>query len=425
MGEIEPRRAYKPPFGTLIDLPPISSPLKLNLSPRHCPAMQFSSLVALTLMAALSSVFASPLPGKTLTIPISKKRDLFTLANSQVVNFGAVTAHLNSLKSKYATTLASYQKNTGQVHPLVVSIPIIKRATGTVSLTDVQESLWHGAITLGSSTAQCDFDTGSADIIIEPEAYSPGSTAKDTGKTFTASYGDGTTASGEVYTDTVSVGGLKTTSVSIGASSSDFLSSDEGDSGICGMSYPSISVLGSGSTPFFDALIKNGVVSSHSFTFTLSTSGSRIYLGGVDPNAGSPSYTSISNQGYWQVSDSSINGISTSSIVDTGTSLIVAPTATARSVFKAVGATTFTQDGTLYGAYNCNSAPTVTYRFGSFSKSLSAATLSIGTTNNGQCVLSVVGEDIGINAVIAGDSFLQNVHAVFDRTNNRVGFTSQ
>ena len=181
-----------------------------------------------------------------------------------------------------------------------------------------------------------------------------------------------------------------------------------------------------GSTPFFDALTKAGAVTSKVFTFTLSTGSSRLYLGGVDPNAGTPTYVSVdSSQGFWGAT-SSINGRSTSSIVDTGTSLIVAPTSFAQSFFSSLsGVQTFTQDGTLYGAYDCNSPPSVTYKFGSFSKKLSAASETFGTTTDGQCVLSLVGQDTGLNAVIAGDSFLQNVHAVFDRASSRLGFSSQ
>jgi len=180
-----------------------------------------------------------------------------------------------------------------------------------------------------------------------------------------------------------------------------------------------------GSTPFFDGLVNAGAVTSKVFTFTLSTGSSRLYLGGVDPNAGTPTYVSVdSSQGFWTAS-STINGASTSSIVDTGTSLIVAPTSFAKTFFRSLGVTTFTQDGALYGAYDCSSPPSVTYKFGSFSAKLSASTVTFGQTNDGQCVLSLVGQDTGLNAVIAGDSFLQNVHAVFDRGNNRLGFSKQ
>lgn len=420
--------------------------------------MHFLQHTTIALLALSTAVLTAPVPSSssssssnTISIPITKRRDTsFTFANSNEVDFTKTTAHVKKIKSKYQSTLASYKANTGKAHPLealIIDPSVEKRApkstksagaktknskvdavtTGSVSLTDVQDSLWHGAITLGSSTMQCDFDTGSADIIINKSAYTPGSSAIKTGRTFEATYGDGTTASGSVYTDSVTIAGLTTSGVSIGRASSNYISTaTEGDSGICGMSYPSLSVLGSGSTPFFDALIKNKVVGKNVFTFTLASSGSSLYLGGVDPKAGTPVYTNVdTSPGYWTVSSSSINGISTSSIVDTGTSLIVAPTSFAKSFFKSVGATTFTQDGVLYGSYDCSKTPTVTYKVGSFSQKLSAATTSLGKTNSGSCILSIVGEDTGLNAVIAGDSFLENVHAVFDRSANRIGFSSQ
>jgi Eukaryotic aspartyl protease len=79
-----------------------------------------------------------------------------------------------------------------------------------------------------------DFDTGSSDTLVGPEAYNPSksSTSKDTGTTFEDSYGDGTTASGEVYQDVLTIGGLKANTAYIGRSQSDFV--DQG-AGIAGM----------------------------------------------------------------------------------------------------------------------------------------------------------------------------------------------
>ena len=65
-----------------------------------------------------------------------------------------------------------------------------------------------------------DFDTGSSDLFLPgPDCgstcsghttYDPSSssTSKDVGKSFSLAYGDGSTVSGEQYTDTVSIAGL-------------------------------------------------------------------------------------------------------------------------------------------------------------------------------------------------------------------------
>ena len=65
-----------------------------------------------------------------------------------------------------------------------------------------------------------DFDTGSSDLFLPSpgcgancsghKLYDPSasSTAKDLSKTFSLSYGDGSTADGELFTDVVKVAGL-------------------------------------------------------------------------------------------------------------------------------------------------------------------------------------------------------------------------
>lgn len=74
--------------------------------------------------------------------------------------------------------------------------------------------------------------------------------------------------------------------------------------------------------------------------------------------------------------------------------------------------------------YDCDSPPTVTFNYGGKRVTLSDDTVSFGTTNDGSCVLSVVGGDVGIDAWVVGDSFIRNVYTVFDMGNTRVGFAN-
>lgn len=123
--------------------------------------MQFLQHVILALMAFSCASLAAPAPKDTMTIPIQKKRGMFLLPDSNEIDFAKVNQHMTQLKAKYASRLESYKANTGAVNPLqALGIDLTKRATGSVALIDEQEALWHGPITLGSSTSQCDFDTG-------------------------------------------------------------------------------------------------------------------------------------------------------------------------------------------------------------------------------------------------------------------------
>lgn len=108
---------------------------------------------------------------------------------------------------------------------------IAKRATGAVPLTDDNNTLWQGTISVGTPAQSytVDFDTGSSDIFLPGlnctqncqghKTYNPPSsrTSVNRQKTFTLRYGDGSTVSGQQYTDVVAVGSLPVSSRFLGA----------------------------------------------------------------------------------------------------------------------------------------------------------------------------------------------------------------
>jgi Eukaryotic aspartyl protease len=137
----------------------------------------------------------------------------------------------------------AYKQNTGQPHPLAGGIDFKtsnKRDTGRVPLTDYYADLWYGTISIGTPPKTftgmtllspsksmsdpvlytVDFDTGSSDLFIPStncdsscsghKLYNPhaSSTSHDLKKNFTLIYGDGSTVSGEQYTDVVTICGL-------------------------------------------------------------------------------------------------------------------------------------------------------------------------------------------------------------------------
>lgn len=397
--------------------------------------MQLKLSFVAGLIAASALATAAPLEQQErgLNIDIEKRANL-KVEGTDKIDWVKVDAHMNRLRAKYQKSLANFEKNTGKVHPSKRELPeeLAKRATGSVGLTDQQGGeLWTGTMAYGTpaQSFSIDFDTGSSDTLVNPGAYNPSasSTSKTNGDTFSTAYGDGTTAQGTIYTDTVHIGGLSATNTAIGVSNQQFLDSSEGSAGISGMAFPQLAAFGSKYLPYFFRLKQAGAVTSGKFQFDLRTSGSSLFLGGTNSAKYSttPVYVSVdSNNGFWQV-PASVNGQSIDSIVDTGTTIIVAPTSQAQTLFNQLGLPTFTQDGSTYAYYNCNSPPKVTFKYGSYTKTLSAATTSFGTTNSGQCVLSVAGSNLGLNAWVTGDSWLQNTVAIFDTDNNRVGFANK
>lgn len=130
------------------------------------------------------------------------------------------------------------------LNPLTTSVPLEKMHSlmpksnsGTVSdsqfpfLASPRTNALLGKISVGTPavTYTVDFDTGSSDLFLPASScgstcsghtkYNPSSssTSKALGKSFTLSYGDGSSVSGKQYTDTVKIAGLTSTKQTLGA----------------------------------------------------------------------------------------------------------------------------------------------------------------------------------------------------------------
>lgn len=385
--------------------------------------MKLSVSFVTALAAAAGFASAAPHPSSEsftgVHIPV-EKRLIPGLLPDGIIDPPKIAKHIEDIKAKYARTSAAMQANEGGK---------AKRGNANIPLTSQQDgSFWSGNVKIGGQTLSIDFDTGSADALVN---YTPGSSATRTSKTFSNSYGTADapeTFSGHVYQDTFSVGSLSANKASIGRVEQGGNIVD-GANGLIGLGYPALSSFGSQYPPVFDTLINNNALDSKVFGFALGPTGSAsLVLGGTDTSkyTGSITYTALSRQAYWQV-PSTVNGQSVSSIVDSGTTLIIADTGSgsAQTFFKKIGAQTFTQDGVLYGAVSCTSPPAVTFNFGGKSVTLTKSASIYGQTNDGRCVLSVVGSNVGQNAWINGDPLFLSSYVVFDRSRNAVGFATR
>lgn len=408
------------------------------------------------------------------------------------VNARSLRAHLKWTDKKYRSTFTAYQSNTGSSHPLAPpSVPprqsreaerkrresleeysnlpgfaresVAARSSsvpGAISLTEENGDMWIGAISVGSPPQNFTvvFDTGSSDILLPSAScnstcdghsrYDPSqsTTSVNLNQTFSLTYGDGSSAVGELYSDDVLIGGYEAVNQTLGAAvtySANFQAPTFNSDGLLGLGFPQISVYGQ--PPVFQTLISDGAVPESLFGITLSSvSGkSELMIGATDTemyNQSSMVYVSVSLAAYWQIRMDGLMrpGLNNSgdvvianttsyaeAIVDTGTTLIVTSDDNAQKYYADVpGAELVPSLGSGVWSVPCDSIgsilPSITFGGQAFAVSSSTFNLGQVSDNSTNCVAGLAGG--GSDYYIIGDVFLQNVYTVFDVGNSRVGF---
>ncbi|KAI0060071.1 acid protease [Artomyces pyxidatus] len=409
--------------------------------------MYFSAAFVLAALPFLASAVPIQAPRSGLAIPIAKRRTSNPLAHAKKV------AHSVALCSKIQKGFKAYERNTGKAHSLAGSIKsevLAKRDTGSDPLTDDEAQLWYGAISVGTpaKTFTVDFDTGSSDLFLPASTcgstcsghtlytVKSSSTAKDLKKTFSLAYGDGSTVSGEQYTDTVSIAGLTATKQTLGAAktySEGFESSEFPADGLMGMGFESISDYNA--NPVFQTLVADNQVDDASFGFYFASSGSELYLGGTNSDlyTGDFTYIPVTQEGYWQ---STVDGVSvdgqqavssTAAILDTGTTQIVGDQDGIDAIHQQIpGAAAAPQYGDGIYTIPCDFNTPISVTFGGTEFDLDPSTVQIGPVEDGSstCVSGFAYDTSLDEFWIFGDVFLQNVYTQFDVGNSQIGFAS-
>jgi cathepsin D len=423
----------------------------------HLTLYTFSAVLAL-LPFLVNTI---PIPSQTsfevgtgggTQIPLNKRHSFRKHDGS--VNVEYLKHHLAYIQSKIEHGMTAYKKNTGRVHPMrkVIKRHHAKRASGGVPLTDSENALWFGNISVGNPPVDftVDFDTGSSDLVLPGpkcgtscaghKIYDPSksSASQDVGKTFTLSYGDGSTVDGEVFTDDVAIVGITANKQALGVSSNYStgfqLQGGFPADGLMGMAFRQLSQFNS--TPVFQTLVAQGSTDSPVFSFRLTPTSAELFIGGSNDKlfTGNITYTPVTQEGYWSVDMDSVNvnqGIvldTTPCIIDTGTSLVVGDPESVAQLYQAIPGAADASSTVGDGLYTmpCDTVPTVSLTFNGQPFDIPPETFNLGPVSPGSsdCVGGIMGSDTGSVGWIVGDVFLSNVYSVFDYGNKQVGFAA-
>ncbi|KAG9077678.1 Type I transmembrane sorting receptor [Ceratobasidium sp. 370] len=410
-----------------------------------------TSIALVSLAAGIASAVpvVNPMPQGT-SIPLHKRVTVgSSLAKDGVIRPKALAHHRDKVESKYQRGNKAYKKHKGvDLFGNLGSKPVKRQS---VPLEDEQEELWAGPISIGTPGQNflIDFDTGSADLWVpSSDCWRGGCRGKNqymasssssvsqvsTEKDFSISYGDGSTASGPIYTDTVSAGGLSATGQAFSAVTQESKSfAQDPSDGIMGLGFSSISSIGA--PTFFENLISQNAVNSSVFSMYLASNGSELYLGGTNSAlyTGDITYSDLTSKTYWLTNgSSSVDGIvayNGAMIIDSGTTLIVGETNSVDAWWQTVQGVSQCDEYICgskgFYTFPCSSPPSVTFTFGGVSHPVSPDYFNIGAVDySGEtCVGALVGSDgVPDDAWIIGDAFMRNVYTVFDQGNARVGF---
>jgi len=318
-----------------------------------------------------------------------------------------------------------------------------------VPISNFMNAQFFGEISMGTpaQTFKVVFDTGSSNLWVPSKKCKSiacwfhskfdseaSRTYRRNGTQFAIRYGSGA-VEGFVSEDKLTVGGIKTEGVLFGETTKEpglafaFGRFD----GIFGLGYNTIAV--NHITPPFYTMVEQGL--KPVFSFWLNTDGGDVkggemVLGGKDKDhyTGKITWVPVTRKGYWEVALDSVSFggekmdiPKTGAAIDTGSSLLVIPSAMADMINQFIGA----KKG-FGGQYTLDCAkvpelPKLTLNFGGKPFTLEGSDYILQVQS--QCVSGFTGLDIPAPLGplwIVGDIFLRKYYSIYDLGNNRVGF---
>ena len=272
--------------------------------------------------------------------------------------------------------------------------------------------------------------------------YSPSksTTAKAlSGETWSISYGDGSSASGNVYSDTVDVGGTTVTgqAVELAQTISSEFAQDESD-GLLGLAFSSINTVSPNQQQTFFANAES-LLDAPLFTANLLKGEPGSYnFGYIDDSeyTGTITYTAVdSSQGFWGFTTSgytigSSPAVSSSfaAIADTGTSLLLLPDNVVSAYYAQVQGSSNSQSEGGY-IFPCSATlPSITLTIAGYGAVVPGSYMNYAPVSQGSSTcFGGIQSDSGVGFSIFGDVFLKSQFVVFEDASGgpRLGFAAK
>ena len=247
------------------------------------------------------------------------------------------------------------------------------------------------------------------------------------GASWDISYGDGSGASGNVYTDVVSVGQTTVTSQAVEAaeSISAQFTQDTDNDGLLGLAFDSINTVSPTPqktffsnakaglpSPVFTANLKKGVPGTYDFGFI-----------DASKHTGSITYVNVkTSNGFWEftsngyaVGSGAFTSSSIDAIADTGTTLLYLPATVVTAYYRQVsGAQNSQQQGGYI--FPCSATlPSITLGIGSYRAVVPGSYINYAPVDNtGTSCFGGIQSNAGIGFSIYGDIFLKSQFVVFN-----------
>ncbi|OBZ70323.1 Aspartic protease pep1 [Grifola frondosa] len=269
--------------------------------------------------------------------------------------------------------------------------------------------------------------------------HSKSSTAKKVTGTWNISYGDGSSASGDVYTDTVTVADvvIQGQSVELAKKLSPSFLQDGGNDGLLGLAWPAINTVQPEpvATPV-ENMVNKKLINPSVFTVKLSRGEEAgFYSFGFIDTSVTPhpiTYTDVDNsQGFWQVTSTSwlLNGSKkerseNTTILDTGTTLCLVSDDVVEAIYESIeGAQYDNQQGGWKYPSNAT-IPEVSFAVGNTLYKVNAEDFGFGDAGDGFTFGGI--QSRGDNPFdIFGDVFLKSVYVVFNQGEKTVGLAQR